>query len=439
MGSRVVLGIESSCDETGAGLVRDGRLLGHALASSMDEHARFGGVVPEIAARAHVHSLRPVIRQALDDAGLRLSDIDAVAVTTGPGLSGALQVGLAGAKGIAYALGVPLYGVHHLAGHVAADTLEHGPLPDPCMVLIVSGGHTSLLLVRDLVRDPILDFGDTLDDDAGECFDKVARVFGLPYPGGPAIDRAARSGDPRAVCFPRPLTGWRDAPYAGARVSPPRSPSTTGRSSASPRPGPLPLPSRRTAATRRPPPVWAGTARSTGCAAPARSTNSPSARPRAAPASPPTSWKRSPTMLPAAAHGCSPLCDRPGPCPSTAARAGPRPPIPPRTPKASSSSSVPDTLRGPWPHRRCDLRRPYPRGEARAASRGRWPGSAGQSGASAERLTSRSVPLTPEAPGGGPAEDLARASGLRRHPASGRRPPTRGGVSIVRRSASLVG
>ncbi|WP_215449684.1 tRNA (adenosine(37)-N6)-threonylcarbamoyltransferase complex transferase subunit TsaD [Streptomyces sp. ATCC 21386] len=214
MGSPIVLGIESSCDETGAGLVRDGRLLGHVVASSMEEHARFGGVVPEIASRAHLQSLRPVVRQALDQAGLSLSDIGAVAVTTGPGLSGALQVGLAGAKGIAYALGVPLYGVHHLAGHVAADTLEHGPLPDPCMVLIVSGGHTSLLLVRDLARDPIVHLGDTLDDAAGECFDKVARVFGLPYPGGPAIDRAAREGDPRAVAFPRPLTGPRDAPYA---------------------------------------------------------------------------------------------------------------------------------------------------------------------------------------------------------------------------------
>ncbi|MFG2554724.1 tRNA (adenosine(37)-N6)-threonylcarbamoyltransferase complex transferase subunit TsaD [Streptomyces sp. NPDC048581] len=214
MGSRIVLGIESSCDETGAGLVRDGRLLGHALASSMDEHARFGGVVPEIASRAHLQALRPVVRRALDEAGLRLSDIGAVAVTTGPGLSGALQVGLAGAKGIAYALGVPLYGVHHLAGHVAADTLEHGPLPNPCMVLIVSGGHTSLLLVRDLVLDPIVHLGDTLDDAAGECFDKVARVFGLPYPGGPAIDRAARVGDPRAVSFPRPLTGPRDDPHA---------------------------------------------------------------------------------------------------------------------------------------------------------------------------------------------------------------------------------
>ncbi|MET9696479.1 tRNA (adenosine(37)-N6)-threonylcarbamoyltransferase complex transferase subunit TsaD [Streptomyces sp. NPDC006529] len=214
MGSPVVLGIESSCDETGAGLVRDGRLLGHALASSMDEHARFGGVVPEIAARAHLHSFGPVVRRALDEAGLTAADIGAVAVTTGPGLSGALQVGLAGAKTLAYALDVPLYGVHHLAGHVAADTLEHGPLPDPCVVLIVSGGHTSLLLVRDLARDPITHLGDTVDDAAGECFDKVARVFGLPYPGGPAVDRAARQGDRRAVAFPRPLTGPRDDPYA---------------------------------------------------------------------------------------------------------------------------------------------------------------------------------------------------------------------------------
>ncbi|WP_190020448.1 tRNA (adenosine(37)-N6)-threonylcarbamoyltransferase complex transferase subunit TsaD [Streptomyces hiroshimensis] len=214
MRSPVVLGIESSCDETGAGLVRDGKLLGHAVASSMDEHARFGGVVPEIAARAHVHAAAPVVRAALADAGLAMGDIGAVAVTTGPGLSGALQVGLAAAKGLAYALDVPLYGVHHLAGHVAADTLEHGPLPDPCMVLIVSGGHTSLLLVRDLARDPIVHLGDTLDDAAGECFDKVARVFGLPYPGGPAVDRAAREGDPRAVPFPRPLTGPRDDRYA---------------------------------------------------------------------------------------------------------------------------------------------------------------------------------------------------------------------------------
>ncbi|MEV6394589.1 tRNA (adenosine(37)-N6)-threonylcarbamoyltransferase complex transferase subunit TsaD [Streptomyces sp. NPDC051907] len=210
----VVLGIESSCDETGAGIVSGGRLLAHAVASSMDQHARYGGVVPEIASRAHLESFNPVVRQALDQAGLRLNDIDAVAVTTGPGLSGALQVGLAGAKTLAYAIGAPLYGVHHLAGHVAADTLAHGPLPDPCVVLIVSGGHTSLLLVRDLVRDPIVHLGDTVDDAAGECFDKVARVFGLPYPGGPAIDRSARGGDPRAVTFPRPLTGAKVDPYA---------------------------------------------------------------------------------------------------------------------------------------------------------------------------------------------------------------------------------
>ncbi|MGW2543961.1 tRNA (adenosine(37)-N6)-threonylcarbamoyltransferase complex transferase subunit TsaD, partial [Kitasatospora sp. NPDC001574] len=209
----MVLGIESSCDETGAGLVQDGRLLGQAVASSMDEHARYGGVVPEIAARAHVHAMAPVVREALDRAGLTLADVGAVAVTAGPGLSGALQVGVA-AKGYAYSLGVPLYGVHHLAGHVAAATLDGEPLPNPCVVLIVSGGHTSLLLVRDLARDPIVHLGDTLDDAAGECFDKVARILHLPYPGGPAIDRAARDGDPRAVRFPRPLTGRNDAPYA---------------------------------------------------------------------------------------------------------------------------------------------------------------------------------------------------------------------------------
>lgn len=214
MRTPVVLGIESSCDETGAGIVAGGRLLAHVVASSMDEHARFGGVVPEIAARAHLQAFTPVVQEALAQAGLGLRDIDAVAVTTGPGLSGALQVGLAGAKALAYAAGVPLYGVHHLAGHVAADTLEHGPLPDPCVVLIVSGGHTSLLLVRDLVRDPILHLGDTVDDAAGECFDKVARVFGLPYPGGPAIDRAARDGNPCAVAFPRPLSSSKDDPYA---------------------------------------------------------------------------------------------------------------------------------------------------------------------------------------------------------------------------------
>ncbi|GAA2584484.1 tRNA (adenosine(37)-N6)-threonylcarbamoyltransferase complex transferase subunit TsaD [Dactylosporangium fulvum] len=209
----LVLGIETSCDETGVGLVRDGQLLGDALASSMDEHARFGGVVPEIAARAHLHALRPMVEHALDRAGVALGDVDAIAVTAGPGLATAVQIGLAAGKAYALALGVPLYGVHHLAGHAAVDVLEHGPLPQRCVALIVSGGHTSLLLLGDLARDPIAHLGDTADDAAGEAFDKVARLLGLPYPGGPAIDRAARTGDPSAVRFPRPLTGPTDPPY----------------------------------------------------------------------------------------------------------------------------------------------------------------------------------------------------------------------------------
>ena len=201
------MGIETSCDETGVGFVRDGVLLGDALASSMDEHARFGGVVPEVAARAHVNAMVPMVNAALADAGIGLRDVGAVAVTAGPGLTSALQVGIAAAKSYALALDVPMYAVHHLAGHAAADTLEHGPLPSPCVILIVSGGHTSLLLVRDLVDQRILHLSDTWDDAAGEAFDKIARLLGLGYPGGPAIDRAARDGDPRAIAFPRPLTG----------------------------------------------------------------------------------------------------------------------------------------------------------------------------------------------------------------------------------------
>jgi N6-L-threonylcarbamoyladenine synthase len=206
----VMLGIETSCDETGVGLVADGVLLGQALASSMDEHARFGGVVPEIAARAHLEAMVPVIRSALEDAGLEPGDISAITVTAGPGLATALQVGVAAAKGLALALGVPLYGVHHAAGHVAADTLQHGPLPARSVALIVSGGHSSLLLVEDLAKDPIVHLGDTLDDAAGECFDKVARLLGLGYPGGPAVSAAAVGGDPTAIAFPRPLLGRRD-------------------------------------------------------------------------------------------------------------------------------------------------------------------------------------------------------------------------------------
>ncbi|GGK43035.1 tRNA N6-adenosine threonylcarbamoyltransferase [Pilimelia terevasa] len=209
----LILGIETSCDETGVGLVRDGVLLGDALASSVAEHARFGGVVPEIAARAHLEALTPMVDQALAAAGVRLRDVDAVAATAGPGLATAVQVGLAAGKAYAVALDVPLYGVHHLAGHAAVDVLEHGPLPPRCVALVVSGGHTSLLLLGDLARDPVVHLGDTVDDAAGEAFDKVARLLGLPYPGGPVIDRVARDGDPRAIAFPRPMTGPRDPAY----------------------------------------------------------------------------------------------------------------------------------------------------------------------------------------------------------------------------------
>lgn len=179
----------------------------------MDEHARFGGVVPEIAARAHLHAITPMVRHALDRAGIGFADIEAVATTAGPGLATAVQVGLAAGKAYALSLGVPLYGVHHLAGHAAVNTLEHGPLPDRCVALIVSGGHTSLLLIGDLARDPVVHLGDTVDDAAGEAFDKVARLLGLPYPGGPAIDHIAGDGNPTAIAFPRPMTGPHDPPY----------------------------------------------------------------------------------------------------------------------------------------------------------------------------------------------------------------------------------
>lgn len=205
----LVLGVESSCDETGVGIVRGRTLLTNAVASSVDEHARFGGVVPEVASRAHLEAMVPTIRRACDEAGVRLSEVDAVAVTSGPGLASALVVGVAAAKALALALDKPLYGVNHLAGHVAVDMLEHGPLPEPLIALLVSGGHSNLLLVRDITQD-VESLGATLDDAAGEAFDKVARVLQLPYPGGPHIDRVAAEGDPRAIRFPRGLTTGRD-------------------------------------------------------------------------------------------------------------------------------------------------------------------------------------------------------------------------------------
>ncbi|MGZ4744303.1 MAG: tRNA (adenosine(37)-N6)-threonylcarbamoyltransferase complex transferase subunit TsaD, partial [Oryzihumus sp.] len=180
-----------------------------AVASSVDEHARFGGVVPEVASRAHLEAMVPTIERATREAGIRLEDVDAVAVTSGPGLAGALLVGVASAKALAVALGKPLYGVNHLAAHVAVDIVEHGPLPEPTMAMLVSGGHSSLLLVPDVTHD-IRSLGSTIDDAAGEAFDKVARVLGLPFPGGPYVDRAAREGDAAYIDFPRGLTSRRD-------------------------------------------------------------------------------------------------------------------------------------------------------------------------------------------------------------------------------------
>lgn len=208
----LVLGIETSCDETGVGIVRGHTLLADEVASSVDEHARYGGVVPEIASRAHLEAMVPTIERALKRAGIAATDLDAIAVTAGPGLAGALLVGVSAAKAYAFALGKPLYGVNHLASHICVDQLEHGPLPEPTMALLVSGGHSSLLLAPDITAD-VRPLGATIDDAAGEAFDKVARVLGLGFPGGPVIDRHARQGDPDAVRFPRGLTGPRDAPY----------------------------------------------------------------------------------------------------------------------------------------------------------------------------------------------------------------------------------
>lgn len=207
MNRPLVLGIETSCDETGVGIVRGGELLANAIASSVDAHARFGGVVPEIASRAHLEATVPTIERACRDAGVALRDLDAVAVTSGPGLAGALMVGVAAAKALALSLGTPLYGVNHLAAHVAVDIVEHGPLPEPTLALLVSGGHSSLLLVPD-ITDDVRSLGSTIDDAAGEAFDKVARVLGLPFPGGPHIDRIASGGEV-TIDFPRGLTSGR--------------------------------------------------------------------------------------------------------------------------------------------------------------------------------------------------------------------------------------
>ncbi len=205
----LVLGIETSCDETGVGIVRGHTLLADSVASSVEEHARFGGVVPEVASRAHLEAMVPTIERACDTAGISLHDIDAVAVTSGPGLAGALMVGVAAAKALALGLGKPIHGVNHLAAHVAVDQLEHGALPEPCIAMLVSGGHSSLLRVSDITTD-VVPMGATIDDAAGEAFDKVARLLGLGFPGGPFIDSAAASGSSVAIQFPRGLSARKD-------------------------------------------------------------------------------------------------------------------------------------------------------------------------------------------------------------------------------------
>ncbi|MCY0904424.1 tRNA (adenosine(37)-N6)-threonylcarbamoyltransferase complex transferase subunit TsaD [Arthrobacter sp. H14-L1] len=224
----LILGIESSCDETGVGIVRGTQLLANVVSSSMEEHIRFGGVIPEIASRAHLDAMVPTLRAALDAAGVSLAEIDAIAVTSGPGLAGALMVGVCAAKALAVAAGKPLYAINHLVAHVGAALLDEslgavsvgeddgggpqevgdgGGLGRLANIgaLLVSGGHTEILRVGSIAEDVEM-LGSTIDDAAGEAFDKVARLLGLNYPGGPAIDALAKTGNPRAIKFPRGLT-----------------------------------------------------------------------------------------------------------------------------------------------------------------------------------------------------------------------------------------
>jgi len=224
----LVLGIESSCDETGVGIVRGTALLSNTVSSSMDEHVRFGGVIPEIASRAHLDAFVPTLQEALADAGVTLDDVDAIAVTSGPGLAGALMVGVCAAKALAVATGKPLYAINHLVAHVGVGLLRQEPAASQVMpgaaraddgalpgnpgarpgnlgALLVSGGHTEILRIRNITDDVEL-LGSTIDDAAGEAYDKVARLLGLGYPGGPAIDQLARTGNAKAIRFPRGLT-----------------------------------------------------------------------------------------------------------------------------------------------------------------------------------------------------------------------------------------
>lgn len=203
-----ILGIETSCDETGVAVVAGNEILASVLSSQIDAHARFGGVVPEVAARAHVEAIRPMVHLALLKAGVHSDQLDAVAATRGPGLVGALMVGYSFGKAMAWTLGAPFVGVDHMEGHLFAPRLEHADFEPPAVVLLASGGHSQIVHVRNWGEYEIL--GTTIDDAAGEAFDKIARFMGLGFPGGPAIDRAAEGGDPDIVRFPRAL---RERPY----------------------------------------------------------------------------------------------------------------------------------------------------------------------------------------------------------------------------------
>jgi len=215
MSQPLILGIETSCDETAIGIVKGRTLLANEIASSVQEHARFGGVVPEIASRAHLEAMIPALDRALINAKVSLKDIDAIAVTAGPGLVGALLVGTSTAAALALALDKPIYGVNHLTAHISVDYLTHDREIQPTIALLVSGGHSSILQINDITSS-VTSLGSTMDDAAGEAFDKIARVMGLGFPGGPAVDREAKNGDCDAINFPRGLTqaeDWRTRPY----------------------------------------------------------------------------------------------------------------------------------------------------------------------------------------------------------------------------------
>ena len=216
----LILGVETSCDETSASVVKNGReILSNVISSQVNLHQKFGGVVPEIASRRHVELIIPVIDEAIKEAKIQISDLDVVGVTYGPGLVGALLVGLSAAKAVSYALNIPLIGVHHIEGHIAANYIENSDLEPPFVCLVASGGHSHIVYVKDYNQYEIL--GQTRDDAAGEAFDKIARSIGLGYPGGPLVDKYAKMGNSRAIEFPRVYFGKEslDFSFSGLKTS----------------------------------------------------------------------------------------------------------------------------------------------------------------------------------------------------------------------------